>query len=43
MKNRKKLLQKIRRMEAELVYAPPARAAKLTSKIVKGKAQLFDE
>ena len=42
MKNRKKLLEQIRRWEAELVYATPSRAAKLTGKIVKGKAEVFD-
>jgi hypothetical protein len=42
MKNRKKLMDKIRRYEAELAYAPPSRAAKLTSKLVKWKADIFD-
>lgn len=42
MKNRKKLMDKIRRCEAELAYAAPSRAAKLTSKLVKWKADIFD-
>ena len=42
MKNRQKLLNKIRQYEAELVYATPSRAAKLTGKLVKWKAELFD-
>lgn len=33
----------MRRAEEELVYASPARAAKLTDKIVKWKGQVFDE
>lgn len=36
-------MQKIRKSEAELAYADPVRAAKLTSKIVKWKARVFDE
>ena len=43
MKDRKKLFEKLRRAEAELVYASPSRAAKLTGKIVKWKGQVFDE
>lgn len=43
MKNGKKLYKKLRLAEAELVYASPARAAKLTGKIVKWKGQVFDE
>jgi hypothetical protein len=42
MKNRKKLMDKIRRYEAELAYATPSRAAKLTGKLVKWKADIFD-
>ena len=42
MKDRKKILDKIRKCEAELVYATPSRVAKLTGKIVKWKAELFD-
>ncbi len=41
--DRQKNLQKIRKAEAELAYAPPAKAAKLTGKIVRLKATLFDE
>ncbi len=33
---------KIRRMEEEIAYATPPRAAKLTSKIVRMKNALFD-
>ena len=36
------MLEKIRKCEAELAYAPPSRVAKLTGKIVKWKAELFD-
>lgn len=43
MKEEKKLYEKLRRAEAELVYATPSRAAKLTNKIVKWKGQVFDE
>ena len=43
MKSVEKKLKKIREYEAELVYATPSRAAKLTGKIVKWKAQVFDE
>ena len=39
----KKLLIKIKKTEAVLVYASPAKAAKLTKKIVKWKGQVFDE
>ena len=35
MKNQRKILEKIRKAEAELSYASPEKAAKLTSKIVK--------
>lgn len=41
--NRKKLFEKIRAWERELVYAPPYRAGKLASKIAKGKGQVFNE
>ena len=40
---KKRLLEKIRRFEAELAWASPARAAKITTKIVKWKGQVFDE
>ena len=43
MKDRKKLLVELRKAEAELIYASPARAAKLTNKIVKWKGQVFNE
>ena len=43
MKDRKKLFEKLRKAEDELVYATPARAAKLVGKIVKWKGQVFDE
>lgn len=43
MDKREKLFKKIRRFEAEIAYAKPSRVAKLTSKIVKWKAQVFDE
>ena len=43
MKSVEKKLQKIRKYERELIYATPSRAAKLTGKIVKWKAQVFDE
>ncbi|MBR1975316.1 MAG: hypothetical protein IKA20_05655 [Clostridia bacterium] len=39
----KKKFEKLRRAEAELAYAKPRRAAKLTGKIVKWKGQVFDE
>jgi hypothetical protein len=43
MKNRKKLFQKLRKAEKELLVASPKRAAFLTAKIVKWKGQVFDE
>ncbi|MBQ8323336.1 MAG: hypothetical protein IJX91_05155 [Clostridia bacterium] len=42
MKNVKKTMQRIRKAEAELSYATPARAAKLAGKIVRLKATVFD-
>ena len=42
MKNREKILKVIREKEAELAFATPARAAKLTSEIVRLKATVFD-
>jgi len=42
MKNRKKMYEKIRRCERELLIASPTRAAKLTAKITKWKAEVFD-
>lgn len=35
------MFEKIRRCEAEIAYADPARTAKLTSKIVKWKARVL--
>lgn len=43
MNRQQKLWKKIRRSESELVYADPARAAKLTGKIVKWKGQVFGQ
>lgn len=43
MKDVQKILRKIRSSEAELAFATPTRAAKLTSKIVRLKATVFDE
>ena len=37
------ILKKIRKAEAELSFATPAKAAKLTSKIVRLKATVFDD
>ena len=37
MKNKEKVLQEIRRAEAELAFATPKRAAELANKIVKLK------
>ena len=37
-----KILKKIRKAEAEIAFAPPQKAAKLTSKIVRLKATVFD-
>lgn len=42
MKNQRKILKKIRKAEAEISSATPAKAAKLTSKIVRLKAIIFD-
>ena len=43
MKDREKLLKSIRSAEEKLAYADPKTAGKLTSKIVKWKATLFDD
>lgn len=43
MNKREKMLRKIRKAEAELVYATPPRAARLASKLVKWKATVFDK
>lgn len=42
MKNQRKILEKIRKAEAALSSASPDQAAKLTSKIVRLKAIIFD-
>ena len=42
MKNQRKILEEIRKAEAELASASPEKAAKLTSKIVRLKATIFD-
>jgi hypothetical protein len=42
MENRQKLYEKIRRVEVEVLTAPPARAAKLAVKLNKWKAEGFD-
>ncbi len=42
MKNQRKILEKIRKAEAELGSATPDQAAKLTSRIVRWKATVFD-
>ena len=36
-------MERIRKAEAELSYASPARAAKLASEIVRLKATVFDK
>jgi hypothetical protein len=43
MKNRKKLLEKLRNAEAELVYATPKRAAKLSQQIVRWKWSILNQ
>ncbi|MBQ8429378.1 MAG: hypothetical protein IJX30_04720 [Clostridia bacterium] len=43
MSDKKKLLKKLRKAEAELVYANPTRAAHLTGKIVKWKGQVSNK
>lgn len=43
MKRKEKILKKIRKAEAEIAFAPPQKAAKLTSKIVRLKATVFDK
>lgn len=42
MQNQEKIIKKIRKAEAELVGASPARAAKLTGVIVRLKVEFFD-
>jgi len=41
-KDRKKILRKIRRLEAEIAFASPKRTAKITSALVRLKATVFD-
>lgn len=43
MKNQRKILKEIRKAEEALAIAPPDKAAKLTSKIVRLKAVIFDK
>ncbi len=43
MKNQEKILREIREAEMRLEYASPKTAGKLTSKIVKLKATVFDK
>lgn len=43
MKKREEMMAQLRSAEAELLAATPARAAKLTAKIVRLKATVFDE
>ena len=42
MRNQRKILEKIRKAEAALSSASPDQATKLTSKIVRLKAIIFD-
>ncbi|MBQ9727966.1 MAG: hypothetical protein IJV85_00035 [Clostridia bacterium] len=42
MKNVKKTLLKIRALQTEFLSAPPKRAAKITEKLVRLKATVFD-
>jgi hypothetical protein len=42
MDKQKRKMQEIRQKEAELAFASPRRAAKLTSEIVRLKATVFD-
>lgn len=41
-KSTRKNFKKLRKMEEEIAYATPSRAAKLTSKIVRLKNSVFD-
>ena len=43
IKSQQQILQRIRNAEHELTYATPARAAKLTSEIVRLKSTVFDK
>ena len=43
MKKARKAMRKLREMEEKLTYATPEQAAKLTGKIVKLKASVFDK
>lgn len=42
MTRQEKMMKKLRRAEEDLLVATPAQAAKLTSKIVRLKATVFD-
>ena len=42
MKDKRKLYEKIRRCEREVLVASPRRAAKLTVKLNKWKGEVFD-
>ena len=44
MKNKsvEQTMQRIRRLESEMAFASPKRAAKLTSELVRLKATVFD-
>ena len=42
MNDKKKLYEKIRVCEREVLIASPARAAKLTTKLNRWKSKLFD-
>ncbi len=42
MRNQRKILEEIRKAEAAIASASPEKAAKLTSKIVRLKATIFD-
>ena len=42
MKDKRKLYEKIRRWEREVLIASPRRAAKLTVKLNKWKGEVFD-
>ncbi|MBQ8684800.1 MAG: hypothetical protein IJ514_01350 [Clostridia bacterium] len=41
-KDTRKILERIRSSEAEMSYATPEKAAKLTSRIVRLKSTVFD-
>jgi hypothetical protein len=39
--DKQKAWDKIRRLEEQILFAPPARAAKITKKLVRLKSRLF--